>query len=267
MRGEFFDTAELALNAESGHATAWGNFGYWRSAHSYPQAAEALARLLADAVTLSGRNRVLDLGFGMGEQLRLWQQVYGVRELLGFNPSGSQNALARGRIPGSGYQLRQASAESLLGTPAPGRVDAILALDCAYHFRRRKQLFRHLAGCLRPRGVMGWTDLFLPGPASLGRRLALEALCRGSRIPRDNLLSEAGYRQMLGDAGLRVQMFSDLTADVFGPFARWWQERGRHLSMPARDRLKFSLTATVLGQLSRRGDLLGYALITARPCE
>src|SRR5687767_11162216 len=45
----------------------WLNLGYWKEARTYPEAAAALARKLADAAQLGPGDRVLDAGFGFGE--------------------------------------------------------------------------------------------------------------------------------------------------------------------------------------------------------
>src|SRR5438445_6611520 len=50
----------------------WLNFGYWKEARNYLDAAPALARLLADWADLRETDEVLDVGFGFAEQDILW---------------------------------------------------------------------------------------------------------------------------------------------------------------------------------------------------
>lgn len=264
MKGRFFDTAERGLNAESGHATVWSNFGFWRDAHSYPEAAEALARRLADAMHLGPSDRVLDLGFGMGEQLRLWHAAYGVRMLTGVNPSPSQNAVAQQQPCMADFRLIEGWAEAVLPLPGAGAFDKVLALDCAYHFAPRAGVFRAVAQSLARGGCLGLTDLYLPRPPGPATATALRGMCALSRIPHANLLDREGYRRQLAEAGLTLQRFEDITADVFVPFARWWRHYGRRQRLPPRDRLKFATTAAFIARAAARG-VLGYALVIATP--
>jgi len=260
---EFFDTAERGLNAESDHATAWSNLGYWRNAPRYPDAAKALARLLADAVALAPEDRVLDLGFGMGEQLRLWHAQYSVRSLIGVNPSASQNAVARSQPGVDGFQLLQTRVEDALPLPDAPPFDKVLALDCAYHFAPRAPTLQAIAASLAPGGCLGLTDLYLPRPPGLAAAARLRGMCALSRIPYPNLMGQEAYRRQLAEAGLELQRFEDITADVFAPFARWWRTYAQQHRLPLRDRLKFAATARFLAEAAAR-ETLGYALVVAK---
>lgn len=264
MSREVFDTAERALNAESGHTTVWSNLGYWRDQSQYPKAAEALARLLADAVDLGAQDAVLDLGFGMGEQLRLWRQAYDVQTLHGVNPSASQNAVARQCVADADYQLSEGLAETVLPLPGAPAFSKVLMLDCAYHFMSRATVLGRLRGHLTPDARVGLTDLYLPRAPSAAEAMALRGMCALSRIPYGNLLSREAYCQQLVQAGLRVQRFTDITAEVFAPFAAWWRRYGARHGFPLRDRLKFATTARFIAAAARRATL-GYALVVARP--
>lgn len=262
MSRERFDTAEKALNAVSGHETVWSNFGYWPHARHYPEAAEALARRLADVADLKASDRVLDLGFGMGEQLRLWHRAYGVRQLTGVNPSTSQNAVARAHPEVAAFALLDARAEDALPLPEARAFDKVIALDCAYHFASRAEVLRKAAIQLASGGRLALTDLYLPRPPGLAERVALRGLCRLSHIPYANLHQRDAYRAELQAAGLVLERFDDITDAVLAGFARWWQATGRHQRMPVRDRRKFATTAAVIAQAAARHSL-GYALIVA----
>ncbi len=261
MTADFFDCAELLLNQGHGAPTAWGNLGDWSRAVDYPSACAALARRLADAVELRAADRVLDLGFGMGEQLRLWQQHYGVTQLIGLNPSRSQLDYALARVD-AGYSLHRAGAEQLTEYCEPRSRSVVLALDCAYHFPDRAQVFADICRSLQPGGRLALTDLLLPDrKVGSVARLALRGLCRASHIPVENMQSWAQYRAQLLQLGFLEPRMQDLSAQVFAPFARWW--RGYRRQVPRGSRRKFDLSAAALNWLTRQ-DQLRYALITAR---
>ncbi len=264
MAREFFDTAELLLNHAAGQDTAWSNFGDWSQARDYPQACEALARRLADAAQLQGCDVVLDLGFGMGQQLALWRQAYAVQTLIGLNPSLSQCEEAERRGFARGYSLHTAEAEDWARCVGSARFDKILALDCAYHFRQREHLLAALAARLKPSGLIAWTDLHLaPGRANRVLHWQRRAVCAACRIPAENLMDLPSYQGALKAAGLELLQQQDLTADVLHGFARWWPEFARQRKLPWRRRLKYDLTAAALTLLEGR-DGLRYSLFLAR---
>ncbi|MGJ8670260.1 MAG: SAM-dependent methyltransferase [Oceanococcus sp.] len=262
MSKEFFDTAELSLNQESPEPTAWGNFGYWEQAQSYPQSCEALARLLADSAELQSTDRVLDLGFGLGEQLRLWRQTYGVSQLVGVNPSQSQCRHAQQLINHDDFALRCSTAEAYL-FKQPAIFSKILALDCVYHFQQGPALFSSIASALQEQGLFAWTDMYLhQQPRGAASNLALQLMCRGSRIPSGNLKTKALYQQQLQQAGLQLLSHVDLTEQVFLPFSQWWEHYIRRYPMPLRQRLKYDATARVLKYASAK-PVLRYGLFLA----
>ena len=59
FKDEGFSQAEKPL---------WLNFGYWKTARTYPEACAALALRHAEAAALSPEDEVLDVGFGYAEQ-------------------------------------------------------------------------------------------------------------------------------------------------------------------------------------------------------
>ncbi len=262
MSQEFFDTAELVLN-EPGD-TAWGNFGYWNEAEEFPEACADLARIVADAVELEEQDHLLDLGFGMGEQLRLWHAEYGLRQLTGLNPSRTQVDFAASRLPTADYQLHCCGAEEMSTVPLRAPLTKALALDCAYHFPQRGRVFAEIAERLPKGGLFAWTDLYLPDrELSLGRRAKLAAICTTSKIPRENLIDLDGYLQMLQQAGLELIDQEDLSDGVLAPFALWWKCSEVQHRLSRRHRLKYDLTAQVV-ESAAMDDLFRYGLFVAR---
>lgn len=262
MSKDFFDTAELVLNAPDD--TAWGNFGYWNEAETFPEACEDLARIVADAIELGPDDHLLDLGFGMGEQLRLWHNAYGLNRLTGLNPARSQVDFAQTRLPGAGFVLHTRGAEELAEVQIDPPVNKALALDCAYHFPNRTQVFAEVARRLPKNGVFAWTDLYLPPRASsLARRAKLAAICASAKIPRENLIELDAYSQVLQSAGLELVEQEDLSDAVLAPFALWWRCSEVQHRLSRRHRLKYDLTAQVV-ESAAMDDLFRYGLFVAR---
>lgn len=230
MSGEFHDLSEAALNLESGGRTHWGNLGDWQHARTYPEACEALADRLASGLRLESATRLVDVGFGCGDQILRWIQRYGVRNIAGLNLSHGQTELARRRVADSGHPdvaggLQQGSVDSLsewaLQT-GHSPVDAVVALDCAYHFPSRRSFLRQAAQILRPGGRIALSDLILARPGlPLHRRAMLGVMGHFSRIPSENLVGRDDYLAQWRGAGLEVELIEDITGHVFQPFGEW----------------------------------------------
>jgi cyclopropane fatty-acyl-phospholipid synthase-like methyltransferase len=278
-RGEFHDLADAtALNHESdagGGHTHWGNLGHWpRPDMRYAEACAALADRTVEGLQLGSGTRLIDVGFGCGEQVLHWIARHGVREIHGLSLSHGQTALARDRLTGGGHgkiaqQLEQGSATDLYAWwSSRPKADAVVALDCAYHFAPSRRVFlRQAASVLHPGGRLALSDIVVARPyLSLRQRALLAGMARLSRIPDANLLTAKDYRMQIGRAGFEIERFDDLTATVFTPFGEWLA-RYRAALHPAIRRgiawTKYRATATFL-RWAEEEQVLRYVVCVAR---
>lgn len=258
MPREFHDLAERQLNHESGGATAWGNFGDWQTAQTYPAACTALADQLGTRLALSARSRVMDVGFGCGDQLLHWVRHYGVRQLAGLNLSSSQTDFARQRLADAGHPniaaaLMVGSARDLVPRATAGgqaRPDTVIALDCAYHFESRTRFLTDAANVLAPGGQLGVTDLVLARDTRPWRHAAaLMFMTRSARIPRANLVTADTYRAQWRQAGFAEPAFVDISEQVMLPFGDWLRRYKQSLAPALRARInwrKYDATAAFM---------------------
>src|SRR5882757_9207450 len=71
--------------------TLFRNVGYWKGAPAtLDDACEALAQLAGEAADLGPSDRVLDAGFGFGDQDMYWVERFAPREVVGLNVTRSQ---------------------------------------------------------------------------------------------------------------------------------------------------------------------------------
>lgn len=266
---EFHDLSERLLNAESGYRTLWGNLGYWLDASTYPEACESLARQLAKSVELKNSDDVVDIGFGCGDQLLLWLNEFQVADLSGLNLSRSQTRHAREKLSAHGYDhiADKLYCGDIQAPPDPvceriKGASVILALDCAYHFPNRAELFQFIARQSPPHCRFAYTDIVLARKPGLFENLLLRIMLKLSRIPHDNVMQEQAYRTQLNAAGWHQVSMRDLTDHVFLPFAAWLKQyRGSQIRQGVKACWKkYQGTAMFLRWAARR-RLLKYQSI------
>jgi ubiquinone/menaquinone biosynthesis C-methylase UbiE len=149
-----------------GRATPTGrslylNLGYWAEAATADQACEDMAELVATTAGLAPGKTVLDCGFGFADQDILWARRHAPQRILGLNVTASQVEVARRRVREAGaadiVELRVGSATAM---PLPSAsVDAVVALESAFHFDTRERFFDEALRVLRPGGRLVTADI------------------------------------------------------------------------------------------------------------
>jgi microcystin synthetase protein McyJ len=210
----------------------WLNLGYWESARTYPQAAEAMACLLADAARLGPSDALLDVGFGFAEQDLLWVERYGVRHISGVNITAMQVERARERVAARGLSdridLREGSATELPYGEAS--FDKVTALECAHHFDTRQRFFEEAFRVLRPGGVLATADGSASQedkPPSFFTKLALKRWC----VPLANIYDRDEYCRRLREVGFVDVSCRSIRNHVFPGCLAYRDLRNRGVSM------------------------------------
>lgn len=227
----------LAAHNNLGRDTLYLNMGYWREAAGYDQACEALALLLAERAGFAGGDRVVDAGFGYGDQDLLWARRHRV-SIAGFNVNAAQVEVARDRVARAGLDSaialfpRSAMATGL----DDGWADRVVALESAFHFPDRRQFFAEAARLLRPGGTIALADLVVAD--GVGRRLVdrvgRAVAGRFWQIPRENLVTAAVYRRQLEEAGFAEVVLERVSEHVFAPFGAYARRRQAEPDVAAR---------------------------------
>lgn len=140
------------------------NYGYTLSGReSYEERQRRLCEEVFHAAALEPESRIIDVGFGSGEQDFLLLRTCEFKTLLGFNISERQVRYATARAEAEGVAGRLAfrlgRAEELPGVE-PASVDRILAIECAFYFDRPR-FYKRAAEVLRPGGLLVAADIAL----------------------------------------------------------------------------------------------------------
>jgi len=227
----------LAAHNNLGRDTLYLNMGYWREAPTYDAACEALALLLADRAGFARGDRVVDAGFGYGDQDLLWARGFAV-SIAGFNVNAAQVEVARRRaeLAGLGEQIALYARSAMDTGLAEGWADRVVALESAFHFPERTRFFAEAARLLRPGGSIALADLVVREEASrrVVDRVGRAVAGRFWQIPRENLVGAATYRRQLEEAGFGEVVVEDVSDDVFAPFSAYARRRQAEPDVAAR---------------------------------
>ncbi len=122
------------------------------------------------------------------------------------------------RAPAVGHPLEPTS-------PLPP-FTTILALDCAYHFRSRKDFLRQSLARLTPGGKIALADIcFSDGGGSSGRLFKSLVGLLGL-MPVENIVTIEDYRAIMESVGYAEIEMEDISEDVFPGFCRFLAQRG-----------------------------------------
>ncbi|BGP43828.1 hypothetical protein JCM10449v2_007885 [Rhodotorula kratochvilovae] len=180
--------------------------------------------------------RICEVGYGSGDSTLLLEREFDPASYLGLTSLPSQHATAVLRaekqgLSSSRFELRQGDAAKDLDREPAGSFDAVLAIDCAYHFDTRLSFLSSAHRLLAPPGRLALTDLLLCEPLSITHQLLLRALFFLAGAPFANFVSPATYRSQLVAAGFDAALIEmeDISAEVWPGFCAFVREREARL--------------------------------------
>jgi ubiquinone/menaquinone biosynthesis C-methylase UbiE len=206
--------------------TLFRNLGFWRDAPAtLDDACEAMARLAGESAGLDARDRVLDAGFGFGDQDLYWMEHFGPREIVGINVTRSQLEVAKARVADRGLSdrivLQHGSATELPFEASS--FDKVIALESAFHFHTREDFFREAFRVLRPGGRIVLLDM-IPMPRQklpIWIRMALTFSFQVWQMPAKNLYDREVYAHKLRAAGFTSARVESIREHVGPHFTRY----------------------------------------------
>lgn len=251
-----------------GKDTLYINWGLWSDGTpDIDSAARALVLYIGELAGLGPDARLLDVGFGYGDQLLDWCRLAHLGCAEGLNICPEQTAIARARLVDAGLAGRvNVQVGDAVSLPFQrDEFTAVTAVECAFHFRTREQFFREAARVLRPGGSLVLADFIDVDKPGLRTKLAQALTARHWNFAPDSFCSEARYRAMLEESGLAVRSIERLTDRVIPPgmiYARtrvWEQDLRTRMR-----RWTWLTTVAALGVSRMLGDPLPGEYILVR---
>src|SRR5262245_7411402 len=167
------------------------------------------------AANVDDGQRVLDVGCGFGGTVAHLDEHRVDCELVGLNIDGRQLARARESVPGRGSnRIAFVQGDACRLPFEDDTFDAVLAVECAFHFPSRRQFFREARRVARPGAVLALSD-FVLAEGALSR--AADEMGWGgdgqSRFYGHNTksLTSRGYERLGRGSGFEVVDDRDVT--------------------------------------------------------
>lgn len=206
--GEFFDLYtplfQKFLNSE------YLNLGFWNPGDTdIPQAQENLAKALGEFSNLKEGCRLLDVGFGTGEQDLYFAKHFKCKKIVGINISNQQVEIAKRKIPASyknKIQFKKGNALDLRYEDE-AQFDRVLALECSHQFLDKSLFFEGAFHVLKKLGLIGIAEPVHHSPEAYSPRLieAFEAELTTSSLEDSNIQTGAIFAKQLLENEMRLK--------------------------------------------------------------
>jgi len=229
----------------------WNNLGLWSAETNYDNACRALAHVHAQAIALNPHDYLIDLACGSGASLKLWQQHYGLKHVIGLEKTStarSTTPILRGRF-------------DQLPLPAPlldRSFDAAICIDAAYHAQSISAFLNTAKTLLVSQGRLVFSTVVGPDN-SPAKRLDL----RLAGIPHASQVTYQTLNQALAADWENIEI--NVLSSVLSGFAEHVARREQQLTW--RDKfspawLKIQATAALCKRLQTAN--FDYVLISAQ---
>ena len=160
---------------------------------SFGSHARGLYPILLSQLAQLPRRRVLDVGCGTGELLRMVGERFPETTRTGLDLSAEMLSVARHKL-GEGVELVQGDAERL--PFADGDFDVVLCCDSFHHYPNPAAVIAEVSRVLEFGGVFLLGDIWLPLPG----RLVMNPFLRWSREGDVKIYSRREITDLLGQA-------------------------------------------------------------------
>lgn len=207
------------------------HWGYWPDPEAalgtYPDYADAAERMTQRIVAAAGIRdgmRILDCGCGIGGAIATLNERYRDLRLVGLNVDERQLDVARARLaPRAGNTIELVAGDACELPFADSSFDAVLAIECIFHFPSRWRFFREVRRVLDRGGTLALSD-FVPFTATLPLLLPLNWSIPFFGDHNALALNCGAYRALGRLTGLPLRRNEDVTRNTLPSYEaldRW----------------------------------------------
>jgi ubiquinone/menaquinone biosynthesis C-methylase UbiE len=246
------------------------HWGYWPdtdgadgSPEDYAAAAERLCRKVCDAAGIRDGMRVLDVGCGLGGTIASLNERFNHLDMVGVNIDARQLRRAAKTVrPANHNRIRFQEADACDLPFDDASFDAVLAVECVFHFPSRATFLLGAARALVPGGRLALSDFVPPADALATLNRFNPGQDEATRLSYGavNLLCPVGeYRLLAGAAGLTLLTAEKITANTMPTYAFL---RADQRLWPDRATARMHERATMRLEMACRENLLDYRILS-----
>jgi microcystin synthetase protein McyJ len=190
------------------------NLGYWKQTNNLKKACEDLLDLVIEMAEIKNGNKILDVGFGYGEQDIYFANKFPKIIINGINILTQQVKFAQQKVKLAGLSNRVdlSNGDAVNLTFDDAIFDLTLAIESAFHFETRQKFFNESYRVLKPGGIIVLTDC-LPQTFSENDKKFVEA-STSMGIPLANQYNIQVYVNKLKEVGFERISYIDLSQHV-----------------------------------------------------
>ncbi|HLV65181.1 MAG TPA: class I SAM-dependent methyltransferase [Polyangiaceae bacterium] len=211
-------------------AHAWSknlHWGYWASPESADVSVEGYCRAMDDLtrrhflhLDLGPGKRIADVGCGLGGAVSLLNETFEGLDLVGVNIDARQLEHARANVkprPGSNNRIDFVVADACELPFDDASLDAVLSVECIFHFSSRDRYLAEIRRVLKPGGRLVVSD-FVARPLRLPLLallyLPFHSAVRGTYGDAAPPPTRGLYRRLATRNGLELMHVDDVTPNT-----------------------------------------------------